>query len=228
MFFQQLARSNEFPENNLMTIQGIIFDFGQVLTAPADKTTVTQHRANLAQKLGLNPGELWPYLFEGEPANRLMTDQISWDAFWIEVLEARGIVDPNEVKTFADAVFEGSDLVHPDINQLIQELHGRYKLAVLSNANWSEEELTYEISERGGNPELFDTIISSATVGYAKPHPAIYQVALDRLDLTAEQCVFTDDLEEFVIAAAKLGFHAFTFTTPAELRQFLKQKGVLH
>jgi len=28
-----------------MTIQGIIFDFGQVLTAPADLQTVTKHRA---------------------------------------------------------------------------------------------------------------------------------------------------------------------------------------
>jgi hypothetical protein len=60
----------------------------------------------------------------------------------------------------------------------------------------------------------------------AKPHPAIYQVALDRLQLTAEECVFTDDLEEFALAAGELGFHAFTFTTPAEFRQYLKEEGV--
>ncbi len=209
-----------------MTIQGIIFDFGQVLTAPTDMTSVNEHRAQLAKQLGLETAELWPYLFEGEPAMRLMTDQIEWDAFWVEVLRPKGITDPVQVKAFSESVFEGSDLVHPDMKKLVQELHGRYKLAVLSNANWNEAELACEIAQRGGQPELFDTIISSASVGHAKPHPAIFQIALDRLQLTAEQCVFTDDLNEFVLAAANLGFHAFTFTTPADFRQYLREKGV--
>ena len=209
-----------------MAIQGIIFDFGQVLTAPVDMKTVTQNRAHLARRIGIKTDELWPYLFEGEPAMRLMTDQIEWEAFWVEVLYPKGITDPAEIKAFSEAVFEGSDMVHPDMNKLVQELHGRYKLAVLSNANWSERELTFEIAERGGQPELFDTIISSASVGYAKPHPAIYQATLDRLQLTADQCIFTDDLNDFVVAAANMGFHAHTFTSPAALRQYLKEKGV--
>jgi HAD superfamily hydrolase (TIGR01509 family) len=209
-----------------MTIQGSIFDFGQVLTAPADMTSVTKHRAKLAAQLGLETAELWPYLFEGKTASKLMTDQIDWETFWAEILGPKGITDADEIKAFSESVFKGSDVVHPDINKLIQELHGRYKLAILSNANWSETQLTREIAERGGQPELFDAIISSASVGFAKPHPAIYQVALDRLQLTAEECVFTDDLEEFALAAGELGFHAFTFTTPAEFRQYLKEEGV--
>jgi epoxide hydrolase-like predicted phosphatase len=210
-----------------MTIQAIIFDFGQVLTAPADLTAVTQHRTELAARLGMEPADLWPYLFEGEPAMRLMTDQIDWDIFWQEVLAPKGITDPAEVLAFSEAIFEGSDEFHPQMAELVRRLHGRYKLAVLSNANWSEAELAAEITGRGGQPELFDTIITSATTGYAKPDPAIYQVALSRLNLTASECIFTDDLEEFTAAATRLGFHAFTFTNPDEFEQYLLEMGVL-
>jgi len=143
------------------------------------------------------------------------------------VLHPKGITDPDEVKAFSEAVFEGSETVHPEMNALIEELYGRYKLAILSNANWSEEELAMEIAERNGRPELFDAIITSATAGFAKPDPAIYYLVLERLNLTADSCIFTDDLAEFTAAAARLGFHSFTFTTPAEFRQFLENKGVL-
>lgn len=210
-----------------MTIQGIIFDFGQVMTTPTDTTRVNKRRAQLSAQIGLEPADLWPYLFEGEPAMELMTARIDWETFWVRVLEPKGITDLGEIKTFSEAVFEGSEAINPDMNRLIQELHGRYKLAVLSNANWTEGELTTEIIERGGQPELFDTIITSTSVGYAKPHPAIFQIALNRLQLKAEECVFTDDLGEFTIAATKLGFHTFTFTNPAEFRYYLHQKGVL-
>ncbi|MFZ0549154.1 MAG: HAD family phosphatase [Candidatus Promineifilaceae bacterium] len=210
-----------------MTIKGIIFDFGQVLTAPADLQTVTGHRKNMAETLGLEPAELWPYLFEGEVAMRLMTDEIDWETFWIEVLAPRGITDPDEVRAFSEEIFKGSDIVNPEMNELIAALHGRYKLAILSNANWTEEELAAEISERDSNPALFDTIITSATAGFAKPNPAIFYLALARLNLTAEECIFTDDLEDFTEAAATLGFHTFTFTNPADFRQYLQEEGVL-
>jgi putative hydrolase of the HAD superfamily len=211
-----------------MTIQGIIFDFGQVLTAPTDLKTVTKHRARLAERLGLEPEVLWSYLFEGPAAMEVMTDQIDWDTFWDKVLRPRGVTDPAEIKAFADAVFEGSEEIHPEMAELVETLHGRYKLAVLSNANWTEEELETEIAERQGRPELFDAIITSASVGFAKPSPAIYSLALARLNLTAEECIFTDDLEEFTAAATRLGFHTFTFTNPAEFRQYLARKGVLN
>jgi epoxide hydrolase-like predicted phosphatase len=211
-----------------MTIHGIIFDFGQVLTAPSDLKTVTKHRAQLAERLGLETAELWSYLFEGEAAMEVMTDQIDWPTFWEKVLRPRGITDPAEIKAFADAVFEGSEEINPEMAALVEVLYGHYKLAVLSNANWTEAELGIEIAERQGRPELFDTIITSASAGFAKPSPAIYYLALARLNLTAEECIFTDDLEEFTAAAARLGFHTFTFTNPAEFRQYLTRKGVLN
>ena len=40
-----------------------------------------------------------------------------------------------------------------------------------------------------------------------KPDPAFYQILIDKYDLDPEKCVFLDDLEDNIAAAAQLGFH---------------------
>jgi putative hydrolase of the HAD superfamily len=42
--------------------------------------------------------------------------------------------------------------------------------------------------------DLFDVIIESSKEGVRKPDPAIYRIALSRLGVDAEACVFLDDL----------------------------------
>ncbi len=60
----------------------------------------------------------------------------------------------------------------------------------------------------------FIDMVVSGDEKLLKPDPAIYQVLLDRQKLGAEDCVFIDDSQANVDAAAALGFHALHFTTP--------------
>ncbi|MCU1400951.1 MAG: family phosphatase [Acidimicrobiales bacterium] len=53
--------------------------------------------------------------------------------------------------------------------------------------------------------ELFDDIVDSHEVGLRKPNPAIYELALERLNGTASRAAFLDDLPSNVEAAAALG-----------------------
>jgi putative hydrolase of the HAD superfamily len=211
-----------------MTIRAIIFDFGQVLNAPEDAAADVARRAQLAGLLGVSPAELWPVLFEGEAARKWMTGNLSWDGFWREVLAPAGIVDPVEIARFADAVFAGGERIHPEMMALLHELKGRYKLAVLSNASWTEEELSRLMVEEYGLPAdfLFDAVITSASAGVVKPDPAIFRLALERLGVAPEEAIFTDDLASFTAAAAAVGLRTFTFTGPAGLRHFLRRHGV--
>ena len=41
---------------------------------------------------------------------------------------------------------------------------------------------------------LFDVVIESSVVGVRKPEEAFYKLALDALDVSAEECVYLDDL----------------------------------
>lgn len=56
--------------------------------------------------------------------------------------------------------------------------------------------------------ELFEAVIDSSAVGIRKPDPAIYLLALERLEVSnPETSVFLDDFEPNVAAARELGMH---------------------
>ena len=211
-----------------MKIKAIIFDLGQVLDAPEDPEEARIRRANLAKKLGLHPSELWTYLFEGEPSQLWMTGQISEEAFWNAVLGPNGIEDREEIEDFARMTFADTGNLNSEMALLLEELRGNYKLAVLSNASWREDELRGMLYETMGIPEgTFDAVVSSNSVGVPKPGTEIYLFALEKLGVNAEEAIFTDDLASFTKAAADLGMNVHTFSTPAALRSYLVQMGIL-
>jgi putative hydrolase of the HAD superfamily len=209
-------------------IRAIIFDYGEVLTATHDPEATLTHRSNLARQLDLDPVDLWPYLFEGPAARKWFTGHYSREEFWQKVLEPRGVVDSGEINTFADAIFVGSNGLNPEMAGLVKELQGKYKLAVLSNASWTEPELQERIYGANGSLEgVFDVIVTSRTVGAVKPDVEIFLNVLSRLDVRPEQAVFVDDLTTFVNAASNLGIYAHWFTTPTQFRAYLAELGVL-
>lgn len=211
-----------------MTIKAIIFDYGQVLNAPEDLQEAAARRARLAEQLGIEPSELWPYLFEGEAARQWMTGRLNWDDFWAAVLGPKGISDPAEIEAFSSAVFADADELHPAMISLLAELKGRYKLAVLSNATWTEPQMQEMFHKQLGLPEgTFDAVITSTSLGTTKPDPAIFRHALARLDVLPEESIFVDDLESFTAAASSLGMRVHTFTNPAAFRRYLEELDLL-
>jgi len=76
------------------------------------------------------------------------------------------------------------------------------KIAVLSNIF----EPTYNVIKDAGLYGMFDEVIASCKVGYAKPDEEIYHLALERLQVRAEESVFIDDKMRCLEPAQKLGF----------------------
>jgi epoxide hydrolase-like predicted phosphatase len=211
-----------------MSIKAIIFDFGEVLNAHEDPLADEVHREELGRRLNLDPDQVWSYLFEGHSAQKWMSGKITWNEFWTDVLATRGITDPAEVADFADFVFEGRDNLNPEMAILLKELKGRYKLAILSNTSWSNEQMRSKLYNDFELPEgTFDVIVCSSAVGLAKPDPAIFRLVLARLGVKPEEAIFADDMANFTTSAAGLGIHAHTFTTPAAFREYLRHMGVL-
>jgi 2-haloacid dehalogenase len=73
----------------------------------------------------------------------------------------------------------------------------------------------------------FDGTIVSAVEGVAKPDPAIFELLLDRFDLTPSETLFVDDSADNVQAAKRLGMHAIEFRSPDRLRATLAEAGLL-
>ncbi|HKB80737.1 MAG TPA: HAD family phosphatase [Thermoanaerobaculia bacterium] len=92
--------------------------------------------------------------------------------------------------------------------------------------NWSSS--TFRQTERRYEMfRLFDEIVVSGEVGLLKPDPEIFELTLCRIGRRAEECVFVDDIEKNVIAAAALGFRAIHFRSPEQLEDELIGHGVL-
>jgi FMN phosphatase YigB (HAD superfamily) len=90
---------------------------------------------------------------------------------------------------------------------LLAELAGRYRLAVVSNFDYTPTAVG--ILERAGVAELFEAIVVSDAVGWRKPAPAIFEVALDRLGLSAAEALFVGDRADIdVLGAQRIGMHA--------------------
>jgi putative hydrolase of the HAD superfamily len=76
------------------------------------------------------------------------------------------------------------------------------RVGVISNS-WGTE--PYDPYQPFDLPNRFDTVVISGEVGIRKPDPAIYRLAAEKLGVTAEECVFVDDIASNLPAAQELG-----------------------
>jgi 2-haloacid dehalogenase len=92
--------------------------------------------------------------------------------------------------------------------------------------NWNVEKYNI-IRHRYTFFDLFDYILVSGAVKLAKPDPAIFELMLNRINRTPQECLLVDDSPKNVEAARQMGFSAIHFTSPAQLELELKQSGIL-
>ncbi|MBU7598943.1 HAD-IA family hydrolase [Streptomyces sp. P38-E01] len=85
------------------------------------------------------------------------------------------------------------------------------KVALLSNSFGLRPYNPYEALGMG--EDRFDAYILSEREGVRKPAPLIYQRALEKLDLRAEECVFVDDHVKNLPPAEALGIRTIHHTT---------------
>ena len=93
--------------------------------------------------------------------------------------------------------------IAPNVD-LVRRLRSAYKLSVLSNADLA---LRGRL-ERDGLHALFDDVLISAEIGMAKPEPAVFRLAAERLGVPLAECVFVDDWDANVDAARAVGMQA--------------------
>ena len=93
--------------------------------------------------------------------------------------------------------------VFPDVIPALDAMQASgLRLGVVSNWGWAAPELlqTLELARH------FEVMSISARVGYQKPHPAIFEHALELLDVEADQAIHVgDDPEADVVGARNVG-----------------------
>jgi FMN phosphatase YigB (HAD superfamily) len=84
---------------------------------------------------------------------------------------------------------------------LLRALHGRHRLAVVSNFDYTPT--ARGVLDREGITGLFDLILVSDEVGWRKPKPLIFERALARLGVAAGDALFVGDRIDIDVAGAQ-------------------------
>lgn len=120
------------------------------------------------------------------------------------------------------AVFRRAGAINAETMSLIERLGPEYRLAIVTN-NVREVRDGWR---RKIPLERFEVVIDSSEVGMRKPDPAIYELLLERLDLSGREVAFVDDFEANLAPASTLGMRTVLFTTPLECERALGALGV--
>ena len=182
--------------------RAVVFDFGGVLWNMRWDVARELERAH-----DLPRGSVFETLY-GCPAwrdvERGVADPVAWRDGAHRALEeraGRSLPPLHEEWKKAQATIEANVA-------LVRTLRPEYKLSILSNADLS---LRGRLEGELGLHHLFDDIVCSAEVGMAKPDPAVFRLASERLGIAPEHCVFVDDWDQNVEAARGIGMQAVLY-----------------
>jgi putative hydrolase of the HAD superfamily len=187
-------------------IRAVLFDFGGVLTSSPFEAF-----ARFEREKGYPAGFI-------RALNTANPDSNAWARFErgkIGVAEFDRLFDAEA--TAAGRSLRGLDVLpllagdlRPDMIEALRRCKKHYKTACLTN-NFRSATPTAEPdvvrSRMEGLRHLFDVILESSRVGVRKPDPLFYRHALDALGVSAEQCIFLDDLGINLKPARALGMH---------------------
>jgi putative hydrolase of the HAD superfamily len=144
------------------------------------------------------------------------TDTDALDRGFVERLHAHGVaVDPDRLSVRMQTGLRRDD----DAVRLIEELRAaRVPIAVVSNAFGRDWYAGFDLNA------LADVVVVCSEVGTRKPSRRIYAIACERLGVTPEQAIMTDDLQHSLDGAAGLGIVGLLHTDAADTRKQLDER----
>ena len=111
----------------------------------------------------------------------------------------------------------------PGMEELLRSLKDRYTLILLSNTNEWHFTYCYNTYSFLG---FFDYHALSYKLGCRKPDPVIFDKAAKMAGADFENCLFIDDIQEYVDASSSLGIKGIRFQSCEQLTSELKSLGI--
>ncbi len=193
-------------------IDAVLFDWGGTLDdgAWSDEIALNANRAGLAAigRQDIDPQLINDWFERNEDAFRLdSTDEINLVEITRAYLDAVGcVVTGGELEAYMVAwqvVASGEVRLHPDVRRLLAGLRSRgLRIGLISNTFAPGRLLTPRL-EKDGIGEAIDVIVFSSEYGKRKPHPAIFEAALEELGVSPERALFVGDQPVADIMGAK-------------------------
>jgi putative hydrolase of the HAD superfamily len=202
-----------------MAIKGILFDlYGTLIDIETDEGREEIYRgiAHFLTYRGL-------YLHRGDVRDRyyqIMKEQkeasaeeypeIDVEAIWNAFLLREGIASAQMRKSLAlilAQLYRGISRnrlrLYPDVKPVLDLLHGRYGLAIVSDA---QPCFAFPEMKAMGIEGYFDPVIISAPLGYRKPDPRLIGMTLEAMDLGTDEVICVgNDMYRDMYGAHRMG-----------------------
>jgi putative hydrolase of the HAD superfamily len=135
-------------------------------------------------------------------------------AQWPDFLRRHGVDDEELIaeahEVFRREWFEGMALAD-DAAPTLEALRSRYRLGLITNG---PSEIQRRKIEHFGLANYFDVLIVSGEVGVAKPDPAIFRLAMERLRVEPSEALFVGDSPEYDLRGAMAAGVPFVWMNP--------------
>ncbi len=196
-------------------IKAVIFDFGNVICKFTNEILL----GKISTITGKPKEEIRHLIYEvSELPKKFETGLISSNEFFEEISKLCGLnISYDELKE----IYSKDKFTRIEgMIKLIKLFKGKYKVGLLSNnSEWDFEYGVKIVPEM----KFFDTITLSYEVKAMKPDLKIFYDALNKLNLPPEECVYTDDILEYVKIANSIGINGIHFTNPDNFLSSLKE-----
>ncbi len=98
----------------------------------------------------------------------------------------------------------------PGAGELLKTIHELgMRNVIASNTYWRDADSYWEDFRMLGMAAYIDDIVTSVDAGHLKPHPAVFEMAMERTGVSADRCVVIGNKEDNDVAPAlALGMHA--------------------
>ncbi|MGQ0635997.1 MAG: HAD family hydrolase [Planctomycetaceae bacterium] len=200
-----------------MPLRTCLFDLGNVLI----NFSHDRMRRQMGAVCGTTPERIQALLFDSGLQWEFERGRLSEAEVHARLTAALGrAIDIGALAHAAADIFEPN----PQIPGLLRQLKGQgLRLVVLSNTSATHFR---HLRRQYDLLNAFDAFVLSYEVGAIKPDPAIFTAALQAIDCPPGECFYTDDIAEYVDAGRRHGLQAEVFTSPRNLVEHLRARGV--
>lgn len=159
------------------------------------------------------------FLLDDPELIRTSNDDARWNLYFRTLFQKSGVTDPGIVEPVLEElrrIHKTSNLweiVPPDVAPALQELKGRFRLSVISNANGTVREKLRRVGLLG----FFETVLDSGEEGIEKPDPRIFHEAVKRTGARLDQSLYIGDMYHIDVAGARAAGMDVVLLDPAGL-----------
>lgn len=199
-------------------IDTVIFDVGNVLIEVFNDETKDDISRTLKVERRI-VDEIWRKLVPDYLGKGVITEKEFWGSFYKLTQCKEKLPEEN---LLSRAYWNKFTLLEKSNNIVKALKKAGYKLGIISDTIPSHA----EVSRKHNLFTPFNVVILSCEVGLRKPDPRIFRLALSRLKSKPESTIYTDDVEEYVLMARKLGMKGILFKNQDKFPGQLKRAGI--